>query len=331
MRASRNKLNHERITIGPSTLTYVQWFGSGTLTDMVAVNFEEKVFEEMFNSALHNYKDQSMKIAPIGQALEAYLGYDMGISIDRHNPLWRIFGAPALRGFDLKTWASARVSNPGVTTSALNLFFQYKRPERMHGHNATHFNYFRGEYRRFNISRLAGQKSPSQQDTLCQLEAASRGAAYVRYAAPCAISYDDLEADWENNRLLHETVFVTPSSFEPGHLACNYNSPSNVLLNSEPKIYEAGTWGDLSRELSAALDTRRPFKEVLESVSSVVEQLDLGSSLPYRGSNGWDYFEGLFGTSKEIANLLQNTIHSAEALRNVGIDWQVAVREESLE
>lgn len=108
---------------------------------MTNCEFEEKQYEVQYIADLVRNHPGGVQLAPAGQAMEAYLGFDLGAMVNAIHPAWTPTTNPQFPpGVSGKTIASRLPASKQnrIPNYNLNLFLQFKRSDFLHGHSATH-------------------------------------------------------------------------------------------------------------------------------------------------------------------------------------------------
>lgn len=190
--------------------------------------FEEKEYETLANAAFllnQAKRGRSPKLFSPGQVLEGRYGYDFATRVTDPATLRRILG-----------WTSPGVP-PGVpagqaglrntrATHMLNVFLQYKRPERfMAGRHRSQLWPRDTDFLRFSVqqTRRNPQGQPVEQlQTLIDLETALKGQGAVRYACPSVWSAAGLYGSFQQGNLISRSAFVPPGNLEVNGIKHRY-------------------------------------------------------------------------------------------------------------
>lgn len=285
--------------------------------------FEESQFAVFFQDDLTHRQHGAVTLAPIGQVLEARVGFDLGGWLPRHHPLWTTLGPMALPGLPLSGWNPDLDPAASVTSRALNVFFQFKRSDYLHRTNAKHYRSLGGPYWRFRVDRSVNPGGIPQHEMLELLEQRTSGQALVRYVAPLCHRYTELETLCHHRQLLEHCVYVAPTSFAPGHTTCAFTSPTSLLVNPDPERARADDWGDVLSALSESARQARDIDDLIFGAAELAQSLgarryeDLG--YPWRISQRGPY---------EDRRLLQSYATAAELFFRLRVRWLVALSSE---
>ncbi len=295
---------------------------------MGSVNYHEKQFEVFIQDELRtrSFGMKKTYFAPVGQVVEAKVGYDLGVRAQRWDKIWKVLGVPFLPGRDIHSWNNNLAPDDAVSSRATNLFFQFKRPKVLHGARAAHLARFGGPYLRFKADRSANGNYPSQHELLEQLEQRSAGQALVRYAAPVCHDFAELEDAANRRRLLERTIFVEPSRFAPDHTACCYTTPHDAIVNPEPVEIEPETWPAFTQKVASASREAEGLREAVfgafdwtatafASDTSSRERTAQVSELPF-----WRELSG------ETRELVDAALTTSRNLDRLGLTWYFGLR-----
>lgn len=292
------------------------------------MNYHEKQFEVFIQDEIRTRSfGAKTYFAPVGQVVEAKVGYDLGVQTRGWHEIWKILGVPFLPGRDIHSWNSRLTPSDAVSSRATNLFFQFKRPKVLKGSRAAHLARFGGPYLRFKADRSANGNYPSQHELLEELEQFSAGQALVRYAAPVCFDYLELEDAATRGKLLESTIFIEPSRFMPDHTACCYTTPHNALVNPEPMEIEPETWPEFIRKVSTAT---REGQEVDRAVFGALDWTATAlpaNETPWSGhaAQGAElpFWNDLSGETRDFLNAALTTSANLERL---GLTWYLGLR-----
>jgi hypothetical protein len=284
------------------------------------LGFEESQFAVFFQNDLTHRNHNGVELAPIGQVLEAQLGFDLGGWLPPAHPIWGSLNSPALPGLSTPIWNPSLSATAAVSSKALNVFFQFKRSHHLSRRNAKYFNALGGPYLRFQVDRTENVGNLPQHELLEQLELRTKGFGLVRYVAPICHTYDKLESLCDSRGLLEECVYVAPTRFQPNHTTCAYTSPTNMIVNPGPEETRADTWTDIRGALA---DLSPGAVDVEELIGRTTE---LAYSLGARSVNQMRYPWRLSRRlPSEARGTLQNYLPAAELFFRTGLDWLVAL------
>lgn len=282
--------------------------------------FEESQFAVFFQDDLTHRNHQGIELAPIGQVLEAKIGFDLGGWLPRSHPMWGILPSPPLPGLSRSVWNPSLDPGAAVTSKALNVFFQFKRSHYLYRQNATYFHDLGGPYWRFHIDRTVNVGSLPQHELLEQLETRTGSDGLVRYVAPMCHTYADLETLCDKRRLLDECVYVAPARFAPAHTTCAYTSATNMIVNPDPEPTKADTWSDTRGTLAELASNATGIDELVERTTEVA--YSLGARRPEQMPYPWRVPRNL---PYEVRAVLQAYLPAAELLFRARLEWLVAV------
>jgi hypothetical protein len=252
---------------------------------------EENQFAFFFQHDLCNRQQtKRIEFAPVGQVLEARVGFDLGLLLPPEHSFWRIVGSAPLPGMESLNWNRNLASKNAISGKALNLFLQYKRSDYLFGNNAKYMNHFRGPYWQFKIDRTDNPPYPPQHNLLEELEAATKGSALVRYVAPMCHTFQQLEELHDNDSLLENSIYVSPQNFKPAHKVCAFSGPTNVIVNPDPQSAEVDSWTQLEDRIIAMRDAATDAETLIMQTAEIVSLLgghrtpDSGLLRGYRSS-----------------------------------------------
>lgn len=183
----------------------------------VWAEFEEKEFETLANVALVTEqigRKRNVQVFSPGQVLEKTLGFDFATHIGPHTRLHRrLFGAtPGASGLTQSQLAQLKMPI-APSTSLLNVFLQYKRPEHFKIKHRSHLWPRDEEFLRFTVSEnnlTGGGYHFDQISALVDLASSLGSSAIVRYACPTVWTKSDLYGLFSDGRMLENSVFVAP-------------------------------------------------------------------------------------------------------------------------
>lgn len=285
-------------------------------------NYEESQFATFFQDDLtHRVLDGVVRLAPIGQVLEAQLGFDMGYWVPPTHPLWRMFGVPPLPGLSGAGW-NLNVNTTSIASSkAINVFLQYKRSDYLVGSRSEYLAEFGGPYWRFRVDRTDNPGSLPQHDLLEGLESRTDGSALVRYVAPITHRYDVIENQCDSRELLENCVFVRPAHFSPAHTTCAYTTPSNAIVNPDPEFVRLEDWPRIATTISDLMASSSDIPTLIAQASEALTTL--GPRQIENQRYPWRLPRNLPG---EAGSLLQSYILIAEWMFRANVTWLVALQ-----
>lgn len=282
--------------------------------------FEESQFAVFFQDDLSRRKHGPIQLAPIGQVLEAKVGFDLGGWVPRAHPMWSVLHSAPLPGLSRRAWNPSLDQTAAVTSKALNVFFQFKRPHHLYRPNATYFANLGGPYWRFYVDRTENPGSLPQHEMLEQLEMRTAGFGVVRYVSPICHTYAKLEALCDSSALLEECVYVAPTRFAPDHTTCAYTSATSMIVNPDPEPTSADTWSDVHGTLAEMATNATDIDELIGRTGEVARAL--GARQPDQLRYPWRLPRRL---TPETRTLLQSYLPVAELLFRNRLEWLVAI------
>lgn len=283
--------------------------------------FEESQFAVFFVDDLtHRTLGRNVVLAPIGQVLEAKLGFDLGAWVPPGHPLWGPLGTVPLPGMSRPGWNPALSPRAAVTSKAINVFFQFKRSDYLLRPYARYFSDFGGPYWRFRVDRTLNVGSLPQHDLLEALEARTAGAALVRYVAPICHLYDELEAHCDSRTLLEQCVYVAPSRFAPAHTTCIFTSPANAMVNPDPESVKVDSWTQLQGRIADMVADAVDIEELLERTLELA--YSLGARQPSELRYPWRLPQAL---PSEVRSVLELYLPAMDLMFRARLNWLVAL------
>lgn len=238
--------------------------------------FEESQFGALFqDSVARSEPDQDdVMIVPIGQVLEAQVGFDIAFWFPHSHRLWGTLGIPGLLGLPRSTWAPDLREPVPITGRAINLFFQFKRSDYLYGANAKYRHRFDQPYWRFRVDRSANPVSKPQHDLLEELESRVGADALVRYVAPRFHEFHELEALAAKREVAEHCVYVPPSDFAPQHISYHFTA-SDQVVNPEPESREPADWNVFNQIVESRLSDSALLNGLLANVPSLFDDMDI--------------------------------------------------------
>lgn len=230
---------------------------------MSVAEFEEKSFEGPLNAQLLS---GSPYIYTPGQVLESALGFDAAM-LCQHTEFWSLWGSPIPLGIApvAKWWPPSPSPLPALPQFNLNLFLQYKRPQRLERSNASEWSHWSQPYFRYHI--VAHQQAALN---ACATGLGSNG--LVVYAAPAFTSLADLFQHITGATLVASTNFVEAANLN-SHGRYTYSAAGTAgIAFSEPiEISSVSMLDDLSGKIRQAPDMPRGGN-ILELASNAVKE-----------------------------------------------------------
>jgi hypothetical protein len=282
--------------------------------------FEESQFAVFFQDDLTHRNHEGIQLAPIGQVLEAKLGFDLGGWLPPHHPMWGILHFPPLPGLSRPVWNPTLSPADAVTSKALNVFFQFKRSHYLHRTYAMYFDDLGGPYWRFQVDRTDNVGSLPQHELLEQLETRTTDSGLVRYVAPMCHTYTELEALCDTRSLLEECVYVAPARFTPDHTTCAFTSATNMIVNPDPEPTKADAWTDIRGALTELAANASDIDELIGRTTEIA--YSLGARQPRQMRYPWRLPQRL---PYEARTLLESYLPAAELLFRARLEWLVAL------
>jgi len=307
--------------------------------------FEEKEFETLANlSLVLAQPGKSVRAYSPGQVLEKELGFDFATRIDPGGSLGRLLfgGTPGYVGI---TPGQVKPIPANRTTSLLNVFLQYKRPERFPANRHRSLVQARDrEFLAFTVRDFDAQAQNRfiQLESMIDLETTLNTYALVKYACPAVWRTQELYSHFSNKTLLANTCFVSPSDLgnpwgnDRHHVRWTFdpNSPGVGIPNPNGKEANALTGVDFLNQIvsqtqlpelkeanvSAALvHTGHAASEV--RARSQKEGFKKNQALKEAEASAFLEAENAFsGQEREV---LEATIHAALAARETQARWMI--------
>lgn len=238
--------------------------------------FEESQFGALFQDSVTRQswlRRNRVMVVPIGQVLEARLGFDVAWWFPRRHRIWGTLGVPGLPGLPRSSWAPD-ISEPiPVTGRAINLFFQFKRSDYLYGANAMYRQHFREPYWRFRVDRTVNPASQPQHDLLEALESRVGSKALVRYVAPRFHEFSELEVLAAKRQVAEHCVYVPPSDFSPDHVAYHFTA-SDQLVNPEPDARDPADWNTFFQVVAARVSNAPLLDGLLAEAPGLFDGID---------------------------------------------------------
>lgn len=282
--------------------------------------FEESQFAVFFQDDLTHRNHRGVELAPVGQVLEAKVGFDLAGWLPPRHPMWSILRLLPLPGLSRQAWNPNLPPSTAVTSKVLNVFFQFKRSDYLYRPNATYFHALGGPYWRFEIDRTVNVGSLPQHELLEQLEARTVSDGLVRYVAPMCHTYTDLETLCDTRSLLEECVYVPPSRFAPAHTTCAFTNATSMIVNPDPEPAKAEAWTDVRGTLAELASNASDIDGLLERTTEVA--YSLGARRPEQMPYPWRLPRDL---PYEVRTQLQSYLPVAELLYRARLEWLVAL------
>lgn len=286
-------------------------------------NFEESQFADYFRDELRMKADpqDGYRFAPMGQVLEAKLGWDSAAMLPAAHPTWADLGSTGLPGTVRSEWNPDLDLNAAVTEKALNVFFQFKRSDHLVRSNATYWNHFGRDYWQFFIDRSENPGSLPQHDLLTELEGRTAGRALVRYVAPLCHEFRDLERLSDGQQLTANCIYVSPAEFDPDHERCVFigTGPGECLVNPDPTDAAVDSWTSATETLQS-LEGAVGDELIAETASTLID-LDESAARELRGR--WATPESTAGDDRELVN---QYLIASRWLYQSGVAWFAAYR-----
>lgn len=256
-------------------------------------------------------------VVPIGQVLEAQVGFDVGWWFPRRHRIWGTLGVPGLPGLPRSSWAPDLREPVPITGRAINLFFQFKRSDYLFGANATHRQRFAQPYWRFRVDRSVNPGSQPQHDLLEDLESRVGADALVRYVAPRFHEFHALEALAARREVAAHCVYVQPSDFAPSHTSYHFTE-SDQVVNPEPAAREPADWSAFYETVESRLAGSELLNGLLANVPGLFDDMDVlnRSELGYP----WIVPQDVPGP---VRDLITPLLPAARFLFEHRIDWYV--------
>jgi len=282
--------------------------------------FEESQFAVFFQDDLTHRDHEGIQLAPIGQVLEAKVGFDLGGWLPPHHPMWGILHSSPLPGLSRQGWNPTLSPTAAVTSKALNVFFQFKRSHHLHRSHATYFDDLGGPYWRFHVDRTDNAGSLPQHELLEQLAARTTDSGVVRYVAPMCHTYTELEMLCDTRSLLEQCVYVAPDRFTPDHTTCAFTSATNMIVNPDPEPTEADNWSDIRGTLAELAFNATGIDDLIGRTTEVA--YSLGARRPEQMRYPWRIPQRL---PSEVRSVFQTYLPAAEFLFRARLEWLVAL------
>lgn len=197
------------------------------------VNFEEKTYENYFNTELDGKTDIYF---PLGQVQEGNLGFD-SCAFSQNRNLWKYFGHPFMfyPGIELREIANEmerflKIAIEGIPIMKSNLLFQYKKPKyitKLSGKEWLHWNQ---PYFRYDIYQ-------KQQELLMQIHNTLGTKVLIIYASPAIKDVNELVKVKLKKELIENSNFRKVSELNTHHRNTYINSGTHSIACSEPEQF----------------------------------------------------------------------------------------------
>lgn len=223
--------------------------------------FKEKHYETYFNIEMARLSDFVFPSDPI---LEADVGFDSSFMCTSD-----IF-------WDRVRWAY----RPGAIFEiedephifpnvSLNLFIQYKRPEFMTRASSSEWEEWGQEYYRYEIET-------EQQQVLSEFYKVNRRDCLVLYSCPVYIKSETLFSNYQNQRIIEESNFVTAENLDNHHRYSFVNTRSG---KAHSETEEIGTYDlkGLLKDRKEATGEGQWNPEQLIKISNSIDEIILDS------------------------------------------------------
>ncbi|WP_146085305.1 hypothetical protein [Rathayibacter sp. AY1G1] len=312
--------------------------------------FEEKEFETLANVAFVSeqiMRKRSVQVFSPGQVLEKTLGFDFATHVEKYSPIHRrLFGAtPGAPGA-----TNAQLTQLAVplsqSTSFLNVFIQYKRPEFFkRGHRSTLWDR-REEYLRFTVSEssLGGGYHFDQVTALDQLSQSLGASALVRYACPTIWTKNDLYGLFGANSLLENSVFVSPDKLidvngrDPYHRRWTFQTkrPDVGMPNPDGRLMDVENGEAFSENLekySTNLPRNLEYADIIRSEANRVQKVrslaDVRKSKLRSGDRARavqeddSFARELQKLPSQKRSAVEASLEIAKISRDLGVKWMV--------
>lgn len=198
------------------------------------VNFEEKTYENYFNTELDGKTDIYF---PLGQVQEGNLGFDSS-AFSTNRELWRYLGHPFMfyPGIELREIANEmecllKVVIDDIPTMKCNLLFQYKKPKYITKASGKEWLHWNQPYFRYDIYQ-------KQQELLMQIHNALGTKALIIYASPAIQNVNELVKVKLKKELIKNSNFKKVSELNTHHRNTYTNSGTHSIACSEPEQFE---------------------------------------------------------------------------------------------
>lgn len=248
----------------------------------IACEFEEDAFQQALDVSLS--KSTNIFTTP-GRVSESILGYDAAFFLDPSNHL-NLVRKIAYR----RTARYLRLHGVNITDEffddlsklsknppkfKLNLFVQYKVPEKMVGDKAKEWSFWKSDYYRYKIRQ-------KQLEILCNLEEKSAGRAIVCYASPAFISSDLLESFVQSGTILDNSNFVSAGRLK-GHHVYSYQAAlcTGWAHSAAEEVSPLAMRQVISERIEQ--DGGQTLPEAVANVVGVILDTDWGKSIYERG------------------------------------------------
>jgi hypothetical protein len=212
---------------------------------MASAEFEEKSFEGPLNSQL---LDGSPYLYAPGQVLESVIGFDAAM-MTQNLFFWQLWGRPSPSGIAPSAqWWPKAVPQKSLPTFHLNLFLQYKRPERLSRSYSSEWSSWNHAYFRYWVT-------PHQQQALESCAASLGSNGLVVYASPAFSTFSELPTHTANRTLVKATNFVEAARLKSHSRYTYIDAGKDGLAFSEPtRIPPVSMFDDLPKLIRIASD-----------------------------------------------------------------------------
>lgn len=167
------------------------------------VNFEEKTYENYFNTELGQ---RTPIYFPLGQVQEGDLGFDAS-SFSRNRRFWHALGwfVPPYPGVSLRDIADEMEAVLGIELDGIpkmksNLLFQYKKPEYVTSRSGKEWKKWKSDYYRYSIYQ-------EQHELLNHIEKKFKNQVLILYASPAINNVDDLVTAFKKRTIIENSNF----------------------------------------------------------------------------------------------------------------------------
>lgn len=205
-----------------------------TNSDNMKVNFEEKTYENYFNTELDGKTDIYF---PLGQVQEGNLGFDSS-AFSQNEHFWKYFGYPHLTypGVELREIADEmenflKITIDDIPIMKSNILFQYKKPKYIKKTSGKEWLHWNQPYYRYDIYK-------KQQELLMQIHNSLGSKVLIIYASPAIKDVNELVKIKLKRELIENSNFRKASELNSHHRNTYVKSGTHSIACSEPERFE---------------------------------------------------------------------------------------------
>lgn len=245
------------------------------IDNSVRAKFEEKTYENYFNTELSNRSDIYF---PLGQVQEGSLGFDSS-AFSNNRRLWRrlsypFWFFPQFRGVGLRDIADEMEHILGVELDNIpviktNLLFQYKKPEYIAMRSGKEWSLWNEPYFRYDIYE-------EQQELLMSLHTIFGTRVFIVYASPSIHDVNELVEVYLNQQIIENSNFRRAFELNGHHRNTYINAGTFSIACSEPsKLENLDLLNELERisEINSKNkkeDNRQIIKNFTKGIISII-------------------------------------------------------------